>query len=89
MKKVRIATALKYDSNYDAPIVTAAGIGLIADNIIEKAKENDVPVIQDEELSQLLASIDVGDSIPEELYEVVAKVIAYVMDVDNTLSKRW
>ena len=88
MKKVRIATALKYDSNYDAPIVTAAGIGLIADNIIEKAKENDVPVIQDEELSQLLASIDVGDSIPEELYEVVAKVIAYVMDVDNTLSKR-
>ena len=88
MKKVKIATALKYDSNYDAPIVTAAGIGLIADNIIEKAKENDVPVIQDEELSQLLASIDVGDSIPEELYEVVAKVIAYVMDVDNTLSKR-
>lgn len=88
MKKVRIATALKYDSNYDAPIVTAAGIGLIADNIIEKAKENDVPVIQDEELSQLLSSIDVGDSIPEELYEVVAKVIAYVMDVDNTLSKR-
>lgn len=88
MKKVKKAAALKYDSSYSEPVVTAAGIGLIADKIIEKAKESNVPVVEDEHLVELLSALDVGDAIPEELYEVVAKVIAFVMDVDGTLSKR-
>lgn len=88
MKKVKKAAALRYDSKYDAPVVTAAGIGFIADNIIEKAKESDVPIIEDEQLAELLSSVDVGEAIPSELYEVVAKVIAYVMDVDSNLNRR-
>ncbi|MBE6066370.1 MAG: flagellar biogenesis protein [Clostridium lundense] len=88
MEKRRKAAALRYEQNYDAPIVTAAGIGHVADKILEKAKENSVPVVYDEELANLLTNVDVGESIPYELYDVVAKVIAYVMEMDGTLDGR-
>lgn len=86
MKKRKKATVLKYDKNYQAPIVTASGIGLIADKIIEKAKECDVPVVENEELADFLTNVDIGESIPEELYEAVAKIIAYVVDTDKLIN---
>lgn len=88
MKKVRKAAALKYDKGYDVPIVTAAGMGLIADKIIEKANESNVAIVENKELAELLTKVDVGDSIPTELYEAVAKIIAYVMDIDRLSSKK-
>lgn len=88
MEKKRKAAALRYEQNYDAPIVTAAGMGHVADKILEKAKENSVPVVYDEELASLLTNVDVGESIPYEIYDVVAKVIAYVMEKDGTLDGR-
>lgn len=82
------AAALKYDVNYEAPIVSAAGIGQIADNILKKAKESNVPVVYDKELADLLVNIDIGDNIPFELYDAVAKVIAYVIDIDNSITNK-
>jgi flagellar biosynthesis protein len=87
VKQARKAAALRYEQNYDAPVVTAAGIGLIAEKIIEKAEESDVPVVYNKELSDLLCNVDVGDSIPSELYEAVAHVIAYVTDLDKILER--
>lgn len=87
MNKRKKAAALKYDNGYSAPVVTAAGMGHVADKIIERAEENNVPIVYDEELSSLLSNVDVGDAIPFELYNAVAKVIAYVMDVDKNLNK--
>ncbi|WP_294348833.1 EscU/YscU/HrcU family type III secretion system export apparatus switch protein [uncultured Clostridium sp.] len=83
MNQRKKAAALKYEQNSDAPVVTAAGMGLIADKIIEKAEDNDVPVVYNKELTDLLCNVDVGDSIPPELYEAVAHVIAYVTDLDK------
>lgn len=83
MKIIKKAAALKYDKGYEAPMVTAAGMGYIADKIIEKAVENDVPVIYNKELAELLTNVDVGQYIPSELYEAVAKIIVYVMDADK------
>ena len=88
MKKVRKAIALRYDTGYDSPIVTAAGMGHVADKIIESAEENMVPIVRDEGLANMLSNVDVGDQIPLELYDVVAKVIAYVMDTDQLLNRR-
>lgn len=88
MKKLKRAAALKYESNYEAPVVTAKGMGHVADKIIEKAKDNDVPVVYNKELAELLSNVDVGDNIPFELYEVVAEVIAYVMDIDRLGNSR-
>ncbi|MTK14304.1 MAG: flagellar biogenesis protein [Clostridiaceae bacterium] len=87
MNKKKKAAALKYEHGYSAPVVTAAGMGCVADKIIERAEENNVPIVYDEELSSLLSNVDVGDAIPFELYNAVAKVIAYVMDVDKNLNK--
>ena len=87
MKRMRKAAALKYQNGYDAPIVTATGMGYVADKIIESAEENMVPIIKDEGLANMLSNVDVGDQIPIELYDVVAKVIAYVMEVDQVLNR--
>lgn len=83
MNQRRKAAALKYEENNDAPIVTAAGMGQIAENIISKAEESKVPIVYNKELANLLTNVDIGDSIPPDLYEAVAHVIAYVMDIDN------
>ncbi|KOA20787.1 flagellar biosynthetic protein FlhB [Clostridium homopropionicum DSM 5847] len=82
------AAALKYELNYDAPIVTAAGVGYLADKIIEEAEKNSVPVVQNKELADLLMNVDVGSNIPEELYNAVAEVIAYIMDIDRLADRR-
>lgn len=86
MKQRNKAAALKYEQNFDAPIVTAAGVGQIADKIVEKAKESDVPVVYNKELADLLLNVDIGDSIPSELYEAVAHVIAFITDLDKQSS---
>lgn len=86
--KRKKAVALKYEMNYEAPIVTAAGMGIVADKIIEEAEKSEVPVVYNKELAELLTNVDVGSSIPAELYEAVAEVIAYVMDVDKLADGR-
>ena len=83
MSQRRKAAALKYELNYEAPVVTAAGVGQIAENIIQQAENNDVPVVYNKELADFLSNVDVGDSIPSELYEAVATIIAYVTDLDR------
>ena len=88
MKKIKKATAIKYEQGYDVPIITAAGMGHIADKILEKAKENKVAIVENEELANLLSNVDVGSEIPIELYDAIAKVIAYVMDLDALMKKR-
>lgn len=83
MSQRKKAAALKYEFNSDAPIVTAAGMGHIADRILEKAEESEVPIVYNKELTDLLCNVDVGDEIPSELYEAVAHVIAFVTDLDK------
>lgn len=80
------AAALKYDQAQNSPPrVTARGKGFIAENIIQKAKENDVPIVEDASLVELLSEININETIPEELYEVVAEVFAYIYRVDQVM----
>lgn len=88
MTQRRKAIALQYEQSFDAPVVTAAGMGQIADRIIEKAEENNVPIVYNKELADLLGNVDVGETIPSELYEAVAHVIAYITDLDKAYSKK-
>jgi len=88
LKQRKKAAALKYEQNSTAPIVTATGMGQIADNIIERAEENNVPIVYNKELTDLLCNINVGDDIPADLYEAVAHIIAYVTDLDRIISDR-
>jgi len=87
-KERKKAAALKYETGYKAPIVTAVGMGLMADKIIEKAAENEVPIVYNKELADLLTNVEVGSNIPYELYDTVAEVIGYIMDVDSDVGRR-
>ncbi len=75
-KTPQTAIALCYDGEV-APRVTAKGRGDIAERILEIAREHNVPVRDDAELTQLLAQVELGDEIPAELYLAVAQVIAF------------
>lgn len=85
----KIATALRFNPNEDsAPQLIAKGLGLIADNIIKKAEESNVPIYVDQRLSEQLNQLEVGDQIPYELYEVVAEVLVFIGHVDQNKKKR-
>jgi len=71
-----LAVALKYDGE-NAPKVTAKGSQEIAEQIIELAKKHNVPLTENKELVNLLATLELGEEIPEILYLAVAEVIAF------------
>jgi len=86
--KVKQAIALGYDPNEDnAPKVIASGKGILADKIIEKAKEENIPVHQDNKLADTLSRLDIGEMIPPELYEVVAEILVFVDAMDKIRSR--
>lgn len=88
-KKDRIATALKYNSKEQvAPKVIAKGVGYVADAILSKGQEHDIPVYKDKKLSQQLYNLSIGEEIPEELYELVAEVLIFIARLDGQRSKR-
>jgi len=74
------AIALKYDeTKMDAPYVVAMGVDLVAQKIKEIAKENDVMMVENRPLARALyAQVDIGQAIPDEFFQAVAEIIAYV-----------
>lgn len=85
--KVKQAIALEYDPSDEAPRVIATGRGLLAEKIIEKAKESDVPIHRDDKLADTLSRLQIGEMIPPELYEVVAEILIFVDSMDKVKSK--
>ncbi len=86
-KKPKQAIALSYDPSDDAPRVIASGTGILAEKIIEKAKEEDIPLHKDDQLAQTLSKLEIGDMIPPELYEVVAEILVFVDRMDKIKEK--
>lgn len=87
VKKVQQAIALEYNPEEDAPRVIASGRGVLAEKIIERAKESDIPVHRDEKLAETLSRLEIGEMIPPELYEVVAEVLIFVDAMDKIRGK--
>ncbi len=87
INKNKTAVALKYDKGDAAPSIVATGKGYVAEQIIEEAKKADVPFYKDDELANTLSKLDIGDSIPPELYEVVAEILVFVNDMEKLKSK--
>jgi flagellar biosynthesis protein len=79
-----LAVALHYDKK-GAPRVVAKGKGTLGDRIIEIAKENDIPVEENEVLAGALSNVELGDEIPAELYKGVAEVLIFVMRLSGRL----
>jgi len=86
-KKVKQAIALEYNPEEDAPKVIASGTGALAERIIEKAKEHDIPLHRDDKLADTLSRLEIGEMIPPELYEVVAEILLFVDSMDKIKGK--
>ena len=86
-KKVKTAVAVAYEPGDKAPKILASGRGEVAEKIIAKAKENDVPFYKDNKLAETLSKLEIGDAIPPELYEVVAEILVFVDDMDKMKAK--
>lgn len=77
-----LAVALHYEKGTrEAPRVVAKGRGHLADRIVELAKQNDIVIEANPVLAEALGGIELDDTIPIELYEAVAIVIGYVLQV--------
>ena len=82
-KEIKTAVALSYDAEDEAPKILASGKGYVAEKIIERAKEEQVPVHKDEKLAKTLSKLEIGDYIPKELYGVVAEILVFVDRVEG------
>lgn len=85
--KKKTAVALQYNVGEEAPKIIASGKGILAEKILDKAKESDVPVYEDEKLANTLSKLDIGDMIPPELYGVVAEILVFVDKMDKIKKK--
>lgn len=84
-KTIKEAVALTYKQNVEnAPTVIAKGKGVIAENLIKKAHEHNIPIQEDPSLVSLLGQLDINESIPEELYQAVAEVFAFIYQIDKS-----
>ena len=72
----KFAIALEYDGQ-QAPVVVARGHHEIAEEILNLAKQANIPIHEDEELSLLLTQLDLGDQIPEALYVVISEILSF------------
>lgn len=75
-----LAVSLEYSGD-SAPTVTAKGAGAIAEQIIAIAKEHDIPIQQDAQLTELLSQVEIDETIPKALYEAVAQVLIFAYQI--------
>ena len=74
-----ISVAIRYDATeMDAPTIIAKGADLMAMKIREIARDHDVPIVENPPVARLLHKLDVGATIPEILFKVVAEILAHV-----------
>lgn len=86
-RRSKTAIALEYDPEDAAPKIIATGKGIVAEKIIDAAKEADVPIHEDSKLAATLSKLEIGEMIPPELYEVVAEILVFVDAMDKIKAK--
>jgi flagellar biosynthesis protein len=70
-----------------APKLVAKGGGIIAERLIEMARENGIPIVEDKVLVETLDQLSVNQQIPPELYQVVAAILVSVYRADEKIKK--
>ena len=80
---VREAIALAYRQTDAAPRVVAKGKGLVAEEIIARAREHGVFVHESPELVALLTQVDIDEHIPPQLYQAIAELLAWLYRIEH------
>jgi flagellar biosynthesis protein len=83
------AVAILYNENDSAaPKIVASGKGVIAEKIINTARDAGIHIQQDANLVELLSKVEVGEEIPTELYQTVAEVLAFVYKINERFKQK-
>lgn len=77
------AAAIRYDETLPAPFVTAVGRGEMAQRLLAIARRFSVPVESAADLAERLVYLEPGEVIPEELFVPVARILAFVLDLEG------
>lgn len=91
-QRPKSAVGIKYqqgENGDNAPKIIAKGFGDLADEIIALAKKNGVIIHEDEELAKLLNQLDLGQEIPENLYYIIAELIAFSYVLQGKFPESW
>ena len=83
----RRSAALAY-SGEGAPVLVAKGSGVTAAEILARARDHGIPVVENEELATVLGALPLGDEIPPSLYVAVAEVLAHVYRLAESIDDR-
>ncbi|MDW7674620.1 MAG: flagellar biosynthesis protein FlhB [Bacillota bacterium] len=83
-----LAIALHYEEGMAAPKVLAKGQDRVAEKIKEIANQHQIPIMENKPLARALFLIEIGQQIPEELFQTVAEVLAFVYKLKNKQSKK-
>lgn len=75
------AVALQYGGGA-APVVVASGMGYLAERIVEVASDSGVPVYEDNSLATMLSQLELGQEIPESLYQAIVEIYVYFLEFD-------
>lgn len=86
----RKAVALEYDASKEhAPKIVAKGIGQLAEQIIQIAKEHNVPIHEDENLAEILTKLELDTHIPTDLYQSVAEIFVFIYKLNQKWAGRY
>lgn len=85
IKNNKLAVSMRWQGK-GAPIVTAKGKGLVAEQIIALAEQHKLPIKTDSELVNLLSTVELNEEVPEQLYSAVAEVIAFAYALRGDLT---
>jgi flagellar biosynthesis protein len=77
------AVALKYIKDLPAPFISARGKGRLAEKLLEIAEAEGIPIRIEGELAEVLFQVEVGSFIPEEMYEIIARLYTYVVEIQD------
>ena len=78
------AVALQYGPGDGAPVIVASGMGYMAEKIVETAADCGVPIYEDNSLSTILTQLQLGQEIPESLYQAIVEIYVYFLHFDPT-----
>lgn len=84
-------SALRYDpQKNNAPVIVAAGTGFVAQNILNVAEENGIPIYYDDSAATLLSKLELGKEVPPELFQIVVNIYLSLLNLaeDNEISDK-
>ena len=86
-REVKKAVALKYPEGASAPFIAASAKGFLAQKMLEVAAEEKIPISENAALADFLSVQEIGTAIPEETWEAVAKIFAFIKFSETSVSE--